>query len=448
MKTILTFVAIGAIALGGWLYYRNQEYSHSKLTYRTIAVKKADLMPTISTTGVLQPEEVIDVGAQVVGRIKNFGLDPTDPAKKLLIDFGSTVHEGTELAYIDDEVYQAQKDQAQAALDHANADLLQQQAKLDQSELDLKRSQSLVKLQTIPGSDRPIKGIADADYETSVMNEKTAKANVALSQATIAQAKASLKLATVNLDYTVIRSPVEGVIIDRRVNIGQTVVASLNAPSLFLIAKDLRRMQVWASVNEADLGRIKVGMPARFMVDAFPTEVFRGKVIQIRDNASMTQNVVTYTVIIETDNSNLRLRPYFTANLQFEVENKKGVLVVPTAALRWKPKPNQVAEEYREAFVAEKEAARKAESDAADPQPKKPLEGRSDLGRLWLAQGEFVRPIQVHEGVSDGVNTEVSGAEIKEGLEVVIGEAHNNGPGGDDTTNPFAPKFNFGKKKK
>ena len=146
-----------------------------------------------------------------------------------------------------------------------------------------------------------------------------------------------------NLSYCTIKSPVKGVIIDRRVNIGQTVVASLNAPSLFLLAKDLTRMQVWVAVNEADIGKIHPGQPVTFTVAAFPGETFRGEVGKVRLNASMTQNVVTYTVEVITDNSNGRLLPYLTANVQFELDRRKDVLLVPSAALRWTPSADQVA---------------------------------------------------------------------------------------------------------
>ena len=163
------------------------------------------------------------------------------------------------------------------------------------------------------------------------------KAAIVQAQGTVSQAEATLKRALQNLSYCTIISPVKGVIIDRRVNIGQTVVASLNAPSLFLLAKDLKRLQVWVSVNEADIGHIKPGQAVTFTVDAFPGEVFSGEVGKVRLNATMTQNVVTYTVEIITDNSNGKLLPYLTANVTFIVGERKNVLLVPNAALRWTP---------------------------------------------------------------------------------------------------------------
>jgi HlyD family secretion protein len=241
------------------------------------------------------------------------------------------------------------------------------------------------------------------------------------------------------------------VIIDRRVNIGQTVVASLNAPSLFLIAKDLRRMQVWSSVNEADIGRIQVDMPVRFTVDAYPGETFRGKVTQIRLNATMTQNVVTYTVVVTTDNSSGKLLPYLTANVQFEVDRRCNVLLVPNAALRWKPQESQIAAETdASASPAPSETGGEAatSSSAQPAEDAQAVESANDQeqGRLWtVTRGGLVRPVDVVVGPSDGTMTEVSGSHVKEGMQVVVGEesrgAAESGDAaeGEKTRNPFLP---------
>jgi HlyD family secretion protein len=240
-------------------------------------------------------------------------------------------------------------------------------------------------------------------------------------------------MAKVNLNYTTIKSPVRGTIVDRRVNIGQTVVASLSAPSLFLIAKDLRRMQVWASVNEADIGRIKAGMPVRFTVDAYPDDTFRGSVSQVRMNAIMTQNVVTYTVIVTADNPDGKLLPYLTANVQFELKQRPHVLLVPNAALRWKPQTSQTDP------AGGKAASLPAET--ADAQ---------NHGLLWIpAGGGLVRPIEVLIGESDGVKTEVSGSDVQEGMQIVTaaGETDDSeeqeteaAADANKTTSPFLPK--------
>jgi HlyD family secretion protein len=428
---------------GGAAYYTVYVAAEPPTNYRTVAVNRDDLLSTITATGTVEPEEVVDVGAQVMGQVLTLGRDPDDKEGKKQIDYGSVVHEGLLLARIDDSVYKAQVDQAQAAYLRAQADLKQMQAKLLQSEQDRKRAEGLRSIKDIPGTDRPIKGIADSDYDLAVANNEVAKANVAVGEATIKQNEAALSLAKQNLSYTTIKSPVEGVIVDRRVNIGQTVVASLNAPSMFLIAKDLSKMQVWASVNEADIGRIlsRKEMPVRFTVDAYPGEIFQGKVIQVRYNAQMTQNVVTYTVVVGFDNSDKKLIPYLTANLQFEAEEHKNVLLVPNAAVRWKPRPEQVVPELREKI------APTLASKPGDNNPKTPGDAKSaklandrvDRGRLWVKDGKFVRPVDIQIGSSDGTQTEVSGDEVKEGMKVVTGESRGTDLADGGETNPFGP---------
>jgi HlyD family secretion protein len=271
---------------------------------------------------------------------------------------------------------------------------------------------------------RPSKAIADTDYDTAVANAKVAVANVAVAKAAIKANQAALNVAKTNFGYTVIKSPVRGTIIDRRVNVGQTVVASLNAPSLFLIAKDLRRMQVWVLVNEASIGRIRPEMPVQFTVDAYPKDTFRGRVIQVRMNAQMTSNVVNYMVIVETDNSDGRLLPYMTASVSFEEPKRTGVLVVPNAALRWKPKSVP--------------SASTGESKKGGGQ------------RLWtVAKDGSPEPIPVEVGPTDGITTEVCGNNVKEGMRVILGiqtgdsVVEQESAGGEDSKSnmPFMPKF-------
>jgi HlyD family secretion protein len=466
---VLVVIALVGLAAVCGAYYVSHTNGDATPSFRTAMVKRGDLLSTISATGTVEPEEVVDVGAQIVGTMKNLGFDPGDPQKKKTIDYGSVVQEGTILAVIDDSVYKAQVDQAQAALLRAKADLIQMQAKAEQTKQEWKRADSL----------RPTKAIADTDFDLAVANYKVAQANVAVGEAAIKQSEAALRLANTNLDYTIIKSPVRGVIIARRVNVGQTVVATFNAPSLFLIAKDLRRMQVWASVNEADIGRIRPGQPAQFGVDAYPGETFRGKVLQIRLNATMTQNVVTYTVVVETDNSDLKLLPYLTANLRFEVDHRKSVLLVPNAALRWKPRTQQMAPDVRETAASassrkgggggpKSSAESPGKSKAADtpttavdaksattakagPEAKsaKSAKEREDRSRLWVQDDGFVRPVEVQVGATDGSQTEISGSEVQEGTEVVIGEVRKDDlADAGDTTNPFAPKLFRGGQKK
>ena len=274
MRTIAVLLVLIGLAAGGAFYYRTYVSGEPPVAFRTVSVKRGDLTSTITATGTLEPEEIVDVVAQVTGMIASLGKDPTDPNKT--IDWGSIVHVGTVLANIDDLLYQAQVDQAQANLMNAQANLLELQAHADQTKQEWQRAEAL----------RPTKAIADTDYDLDVANYKQAVAAVQVGEAAIKQAQAALKTAQTNLGYCTIKSPIEGVVVDRRVNVGQTVVSSLSALSLCLLAKDLRKIQVWASVNEADIGRIQPGTPATFTVDAFPNDVFQGKTDQIRLNAS------------------------------------------------------------------------------------------------------------------------------------------------------------------
>jgi len=442
MRTALGLLVVVGVVGAGAAYYVKYVGAEPPVSFRITPVKRGDLLATISATGTVEPEEVVDVGAQVVGRIKTLGIDPTDPQKKRPIDYCSAVREGTVLAQIDEAIYKAQVAQATASLVRANADLAQFRAKRDQAKQEWVRAKSLI----------PSKAIADTDFDLAEANYKAAEASVAVGDAAIEQAKAMADLAQTNLDYTTIKSPVQGVILDRRVNIGQTVVSSLNAPSLFLIAKDLSKLQVWASVNEADIGRIRSRpeMPVRFTVDAYPGEVFRGKVIQVRLNATMTQNVVTYTVVVETKNADLKLIPYLTANLQFEVEQRKGVLMVPNAALRWKPRAQLVAPDVLAAegpaLFGKGAGAGKGDRPPAKPsgdaKTAKPAKDREDHAHLWVKaeEGNYIRPIDVQIGATDGSFTEVSGSDLQEEMEVVTGEARNE-QAGDATSNPFAPQL-------
>lgn len=422
-------VALGIIGVGlAWYGLRGGD---SGTTFRTAAVKRGDLLVSISATGTVEPEEVIDVGAQIAGQIVSFGQD----ASGRTVDYGSVVEEGTVLAKIDDSLYSADAAQAEAqvqsgraALQRAEADLGQLQAKRHQAERDWQRAQKI----------GPSEALAQASFDAYRSAYESAVANVAVGQAAIRQAKATLAQAEAlfrraqrNLGYTTIKSPVKGVIIDRRVNIGQTVVASLNAPSLFLIAKDLKRMQVWVAVNEADIGKIRPGQPVTFTVDAFPGETFRGEVGKVRLNASMTQNVVTYTVEVITDNSSGRLLPYLTANVQFELDRRADVWRVPNAALRFRPTAEQIAPELRDAAAPAGESRRPSPEAAG---------GRSNL---WLAAGDFVRPLPVKTGLSDGTMTEVGGEGLAEGLEVVTG-VQLQSSAKPDTSNPFTPSFSRG----
>ncbi len=426
LRVVIVVVALGLVlGAANWLLWGHEAPASG---FKTAPLQRGSIVSTISATGTIEPEEVIDVGSQVGGLIIAFGTDEQGKP----IDYGSTVKAGTVLAKIDESLYQSDVAQAQAQLDqakagqaYAEANLQQLQAKLNQAQRDWERAQKI----------GPSDALSQADYDSYKSAYEVAKANVAVGQASIVQAKSAVEAAQAtfdkaqrNLGYCIIKSPVQGVIIDRRVNIGQTVVSSLSAPSLFLIAKDLKQMEIWVAVNEADIGQIRVGQPVTFTVDAFGGKRFKGQVSKIRLNATMTQNVVTYTVVVSTDNSSGQLLPYLTANVQFEIARHENVLTVPNAALRWTPTEDQIEPSQR------------------DKAPTKATRGHS--GTLWMAEGQFVRPVPVQVGLTDGIKTEVTGEGLGEGTAVVIGEQVAGTVDASDTNNPFGPPKWWQRKKK
>ena len=240
-----------------------------------------------------------------------------------------------------------------------------------------------------------------------------AEAEVAMSEAKLEAAKIAQKQAEINLGYTLICSPVDGVVIDRRVNIGQTVVAGMNAPSLFLLAKDLSHMLVWAAVNEADIGEISVGQNVTFTVDAYHDRTFAGQVSQIRLNASLQQNVVTYGVIVDVENPDGKLLPYMTAKLQFEVARRHNVVLVPNQALRWQPTRSQISPSVPADLMLQ-QAAGVSDEMQEDPSGEQ-VERKVDLGSptVWkVTQDGLVRPVPVKVGLSDGMLTEVLSGDL------------------------------------
>ncbi len=374
----------------------------------------------------MEPEEVIDVGAQVAGQILSFGQDATGKT----VDYGSEVEAGTVLARIDDSLYRADVIQAEAGLLSSKAGLLKAQAELHRAEQDWKRAEQL----------RPTEALSKLSLDNYEAIYKIAVAQISVSEAAIKQAEATLMRAHRNLGYCTITSPVKGIIIDRRVNTGQTVVASLNAPSLFLLAKDLTRIQVWVAVNEADIGKIQPGQAVSFTVDAFPEEDFQGTVGKIRLNAAMTQNVVSYTVEITTDNKDGRLLPYLTANVLFHLQHFNAVMQVPNAALRWNP---IIATE----MTRKKEEIKKESKPSPEPASSK----EKTTGTIWILDDkQEPRKIEVHIGASDGSATAITpmteDSPLHEGMQVITGtNTPTSSAGKEEGGNPFTPKFNSNK---
>lgn len=396
-KGIAFFVVLAVISLTFWLRSGRDD---DGARYRETKVERGTLRVVVSATGVLQPEDTIDVGAQIAGKINEFGIG----AEGKQLDFGSRVEEGAVLAKIDQALFSADVAAAQAQLKRASAELLSSESKLRQAERDWARAQ---KIGTAGGV------LSPSAYDAYLATFESARAGVELSKAGVQQAEAALQKAEQNLDYCTIRSPVSGVIIDRKVNIGQTVVASLNAPSLFLIAKDLTRMKLLIAVNEADIGSVHPGQKVVFTVDAFPGRSFNGEVRKVRLNASMNQNVVTYTVEAFVDNSDGVLLPYLTANVEFEVSVNEGRLIVPNQALRFRPSGQELPEG---GYGAGK-------------------------GTVWKREGGTMTPIKVRVVGTDGMKSEVEGEGLTEGLDIVIGYDERSEEKGAGVKSPFTPQI-------
>jgi HlyD family secretion protein len=451
-KLLLACALVLLLGGAGWGVWYWRSGAQGAVSYRTERVSRGDLTAVINATGTVEPVEVIDVGAQVTGQIKEFGKDLDNSTKN--IDYRSRVEPGTVLAKIDDSLYLPDVGVAEADLRVAEADvkvaeaaLESAKAKLYQTDRDWERAKRMGPTGALTGVDYDT--IQNA-YVTSKVLVPSAEAALEKAKKTVEHAKQVLLKAQKNLSYCTIRSPVKGVIIDRRVNIGQTVVSSLTASSMFLIATDLQHMQVWAAINEADIGGIRRGQLVTFTVDAHPGETFTGKVSQIRYNATSTQNVVTYTVVVDTDNisdprspDELKLKPYMTANLQFQVDQRKDVLLVPNAALRFKPKPAQIAPEFR--TTQEQDKRRKAMNEENNPNAPK---GRGSRATVWVQDGEFVRPVKVRVGLTDGNMTELievlGGDKLAPDAELITSEDHQGS--GSKSNNPFAAQMFGGKK--
>ncbi len=320
LTSILTLSLLGG---GGWLVYdRYLKVEVPAIEYQTEPAARGRVTSTVTASGTLSPVKTVEVGSQVSGRIT-----------ELMADFNSPVKKGDVIARIDPSLLESDKARSKANLMSARAGLTRAVADRDNAKLMLERTRKLA-----------ASGVAsEQEVDMTLLAYTTAKATVESAQAAVSVAQAAIDTAATNLEYTTIVSPIDGVVISRDVSVGQTVAASLSAPKLFLIAEDLRAMEVHTSVAESDVGVLKPDMQVRFTVDAYPNERFRGVVQQIRNAPTTTQNVVTYDAVVRVDNDQLKLRPGMTASVTFIVEDRRDVLLVPNTALRFTPSDPQIA---------------------------------------------------------------------------------------------------------
>ena len=387
---IISVITLLSIAAGLFFYFKA---NGKNAAYKTEKVSRGEIKSEVTATGTVEAVTTVSVGTQVSGTIKY-----------LYADFNSPVKKGQLLAQIDPATVQAQVDQARANLFSARANMEKAAVAVIDARRTYERSKELFAQNFI----------ARSDLDTAETNLHSAEAQQKVTQAQVGQAQASLKIAETNLQYTNIISPVNGTVISRSVDVGQTVAASFQTPTLFSIAQDLTKMQIKTSVDEADIGKVQTGQDVSFTVDAYPDTVFNGKVSEVRNAPTTVSNVVTYDVIIKVDNPQLRLKPGMTANVSITTEIRHDVLRVPNAALRFKP-----------AVAAEKSEA---------SQERHRIKGT----KVWILEKEQPRPVQVTLGISDGNYTEISTGDLRAGQNVITDNLNNKK--GSSTQRP-PPRF-------
>lgn len=362
--------------------------------YKTATLQKGDLDAKVTATGTVNAVTTVLVGTQVSGTIN-----------ALYVDFNSPVTKGQLLAQIDPATIQAQVDQAVASLLSAEANLKKAQASLLDARRTYERNKQLMANNFI----------AQSDLDTSETNAQAADAQLDAAKAQVLQGRAVLSQAQTNLRYTRIVSPVNGTVISRSIDVGQTVAASFQTPTLFTIAQDLTKMQIDTSVDEADIGKVKMNQDVRFTVDAYPDINFTGKVSEVRNAPTTVQNVVTYDVIVEVNNVDLKLKPGMTANVSIITDSRKGVLLVPNSALRFRPQ---------------------AEGDGSTNAVKKRATGNKGPA-IWILENNKPKQKKITTGISDGSLTEVVYGELKEGQEVIVSMLGQN----NDTQSSRSPRM-------
>lgn len=418
-KTVLIWaVVVGAFGGGGYGVWRWREASKpAAVTYTTAKVEKRRIVGKVTATGTLQATVTVQVGTQVSGRVA-----------KLLVDYNSPVKKGQLVAKIDPLLFQAAVAQSSASYSAAKANLVKAQVQVKDAEAQLARTRALSAQQLASG----------AELQAAETALATANASVDVAKASVEQAGAALNQAQVNLAFTDITSPIDGVVISRNVDVGQTVAASLQAPTLFTIAEDLRKMQVNTNVSEGDIGRLKEGMDTYFTVDAFPGQRFRGKVSQIRNAPQTVQNVVTYDAVIDVDNADLKLRPGMTANVTMIYAERDDVLAVPNTALRFRlPMEASSAAAAARASGGAPGGPSAAASAGAAPSGSAPWRRKRPTSpeditekSLFTLDGQTPHAATVHTGLTDGTWTELTDAVLKEG-DLVVTDANVAGkPGG------------------
>lgn len=418
MKKYLIILAVIILVCGitGYFFYTREP----EISYKTAAIERGTIVSTVAATGNLSAVTTVQVGTQVSGTIQ-----------KLYVDFNSRVKKGQPIAEIDPSLFNASVAQAEGSYLSAEANLQKARVTLADTERTFKRYKKML----ADGI------ISQGDFDATETAVQSSVAAVKAAEGALAQSRGSLMQAKTNLRYSVIRSPVDGVVISRAIDVGQTVAASFSTPTLFTIAQDLTKMQIEVSTDEADISRIQLDQDASFTVDSYPEQTFRGKVIQIRSAPVITQNVVTYVVVVNVNNSDLKLKPGMTANVSIEVAKKVDVLKLPPAALRFKPKTKSEESKAKTGTARNGAGAQRPVAGAADSGGSS--RGRKGVGTLQvyiLKEGKPV-VVPVKTGIANNSSIELLESTLKEGDEVIVEQIGGDSGKKKSTASPMGRPF-------
>jgi HlyD family secretion protein len=427
MKPRTRWLLIASAAVAAALFVVLGWNRTAQAQHFTAKVERGDIHDVVEATGTINAVITVQVGSQVSGTIS-----------KLFVDFNSRVRKGDLVALIDPALFKGAVQQARADLENAKANLIAARANLEktkaafvQAKADYDRTAGLTKDGIMSQQQLDL---SKANYDSANAAVGGARANVTQAEAQVTQKEAALAVAQTNLNYTVIRSPIDGTVVARNVDVGQTVAASLQAPTIFTIAQDLKKMQVYAKTDESDVGNIKVGKEVTFKVDAFPKETFHGVVSQVRMNATTVQNVVTYDTIIDFSNPDLKLFPGMTAYVTIPVATVQNVVKLPNTALRYKPPlaPEEILAMYKQYGIENNERKKASDDPAGSDEGNKggggtqnqPRTPRSDSAVVWkLRADNTIEPVKVSLGITDHAYTEIAAVtkgELREGDELII----------------------------
>lgn len=389
MKRLLWIAGLCLLVAAGFAYYVRVDVSAAPTQLTFDAVSRGDVVVTVEATGTLQPLDTVQVGTQVSGTIATIGTD-----------FNQIVKRGQVLATLDPAIYQSQIDQAKANVIRLEAEVERAQVQYEDAALRLKRAEQLAAEQLL----------AQQEVDTARSTTRVAQTSLTGARAQLNQAQAALTQANVNLSHTVIKAPADGIVLNRAVEAGQTVSAGLQAPTLFVIARDLKRLELQARVDESDIGGVKPGAPVVFTVDAYPRREFAGTVRLVQLQPQTVQNVVTYTTVIDVPNDDELLKPGMTSTVSIQIDRADNALKVPAAAVRFVP-TEQILKEFPAAN--------------ADPAVSDQPAGRRRAAAVWqLVDGRLHR-IPVRVGVSDGTQIAISSGQLNEGASIVTGVARS-----------------------